>query len=352
DQYLSYLVAEIYSANADWPANNMKLWRPRTPEGRWRWMFFDLDFGFGGNGEGRATSNTLELATATNGPDWPNPPWSTYLFRTLLENDGFRHAFIQRMAAHINTTFAPAQTIGLIDSMQAVIALEMPRHTTRWPRSASFGSSWESQVQIMRDFARDRPAQMRGFVNRYFSEVPGSALLKIGVEGPGHIQAEGVPLAVGTVASPFDAVFFRGVPIRLVAVPEEGYVFSGWSGHVEAGADTVSVVLTGTASLTATFELASTDTPDEAIAETTLSSIWPNPASHVAHVEATLSAPGPLSVRVVDMLGRTVATLSEGRQLAGMHRLEVDASALPGGLYMVVMQAGEVQAMRRLVVAR
>ena len=352
DQYLSYLVAEIYSANADWPGNNMKLWRPRTPDGRWRWMFFDLDFGFGGNAEGMATSNTLELATAANGPDWPNPPWSTYLFRKLLENDGFRHAFIQRMAAHISTTFAPARVNGMIDSLQAAIAPEMPRHTTRWPQSASFGESWESQVQIMRDFARDRPNQMRGFVNRYFSEVPGSAYLRVGVSGGGHVEAEGVALPQGTAEDPFDAVFFRGVPIQLVAVPQDGYVFSGWTGLLEASADTVSAVLTEASVLTATFELASTDTPSGPAAQATLSSIWPNPVAHTAQLEATLAQPGHLSVRVVDLLGRTVATLVDGRESAGTHRVELDASSLPGGLYMVVMQTEGVQATRRLVVAR
>jgi len=352
DQFLSYLVAEIYSANADWPGNNMKLWRPKTPEGRWRWMLFDTDFGFGGNAEGMSRSNTLALATATNGPDWPNPPWSTYLFRTLLENDGFRHAFIQRMAAHINTTFDPSRTIGMIDSLQAAIAPEMPRHTTRWPQSASFGSSWEQQVDIMRDFARDRPAQVRGHVGQYFSEVPGSTLLEISMTEGGQVLAEGVAMPHGTVEEPFDAVFFRGVPIELVAVPDDGYVFSGWTGHVVASSDTVSVSLVSAASITATFELASTDTPNEAAAQNALSSIWPNPVSRTAQLEATLAQPGLLSVRVVDMLGRTVATVVNGREPAGTQRFTVDASALPGGIYMVVMQADGFQATRQLVVAR
>ncbi|GAB5535914.1 MAG: hypothetical protein Rubg2KO_21630 [Rubricoccaceae bacterium] len=352
EQYLNYQVAEIYSANADWPGNNMKLWRPRTPDGRWRWMFFDLDFGFGGNAEGMSGSNTLALATAPNGPDWPNPPRSTYLFRKLLENDGFRHAFIQRMAAHINTTFAPARAIALIDSMQAGIASEMPRHTTRWTRSASFGESWESQVRIMRDFARDRPAQVRGHVGQYFSEVPGSTLLEMSSTEGGQILAEGVAMPRGTIADPFDAVFFRGVPVELVAVPDDGYVFSGWTGLVTASSDTVSVRLASAASITATFELASTDTPAAATAQTALSSIWPNPVAHTAQLEVTLAQSGPLCVRVVDMLGRTVATIVEGREAAGTKRYTLDASALPGGIYMVVMQAEGFQAARQLVVAR
>lgn len=351
DQYLSYLVAEIYSANADWPGNNLKLWRPLTPGGRWRWMAFDLDFGFGGNGEGQATSNTLALATAPNGAEWPNPPWSTYLFRRLLTNDGFRHAFIQRLAAHMTTTFERDRVVGVIDSLQAAIASEMPRHTTRWPQSASFGSSWEGNVQIMRDFARDRPAQMRGHVNAYFAEVPGSARLDVGVAGGGQVTAEGVPLPRRDPATPFESVFFRGVPVHLTAVPDEGHYFVGWSGVADGTERDASVVLTGTAALTATFALG-TDRDEAVLGQTTLGPAYPNPVSGTATVEVTMAASGPLSVRLVDMLGREVATLADGPTAAGTHRLTVDTRGLPSGVYTVVMAAGDVRASRRVVVVR
>ena len=351
DQYLSYLVAEIYSANADWPGNNLKLWRPRTTEGRWRWMLFDTDFGFGGNANGQASSNTLALATEPNGTDWPNPAWSTHLFRRLLTNDGFRHAFIQRLAAHMTTTFEQARVVGVIDSLQAAIAPEMPRHTTRWPQSVSFGSSWEGNVQIMRDFARDRAVKVRGHVNGYFDEVSGSARLDVGVAGGGQVIAEGVPLPRQDPAAPFESVFFRGVPVRLTAVPDEGYYFVGWSGAANGTERDASVVLTGTAALTATFALG-TDRDEAALAQTTLGPAYPNPASGTATVEVTMAAPGPLTVRLVDMLGREVATLADGPTAAGRHRLSVDTRGLPSGVYTVVMASGDVRASRRVVVVR
>jgi hypothetical protein len=64
-------------------------------------MIYDLDFTFGGNAQGLATTNTLAQATATNGPDWPNPPWSTLMLRKLLDNPDFKNEFIQRFAAHM-----------------------------------------------------------------------------------------------------------------------------------------------------------------------------------------------------------------------------------------------------------
>lgn len=352
EQFLDYLVAEIYSANGDWPGNNIKLWRPREPGGRWRWMLFDLDFGYGGNGNGQPTSNTLALATEPNGPDWPNPPWSTYLIRSLFENDGFRHAFVQRLAAHTSTTFDPDRTIALIDSLQANIAAEIPRHKQRWPQSISFGASWDALVEIMRDFARRRPLQIRGHVTGHFADVTGAAQLSLGVEGGGEVRIEGVPMPRATPADPFLPVLYTGIPAQITAVPDEGYVFAGWRGLSDATADTLALTLTDSGPLTATFVLATAAEPEAEATTSRLHLPFPNPARGTATVEATLARDGPLSVRVVDMLGREVATLANGRQPAGTHRLTVDAAALAGGVYTIVMEAEGYRASHRLVVTR
>ena len=351
DQYLDYVIAEVYSANADWPGNNLRLWRPRTPDGRWRWMLFDTDFGFGGNAEGLPESNTLALATAADGPDWPNPPWSTYLLRSLLRNDGVRHAFVQRLAAHISTTFAPPRVIGVIDSLQAAIAPEMPRHMERWPQSASFGESWEAQVDIMRTFARTRAPYVRSHVTQQFPEVTGPTRAWVAVSGGGRVLAEGVPLPRATEDAPFEAVFFKGVPLTLTAVPDEGYTFAGWSGLSTATDETVAVVLGGESAIKASFSVG-TPQDDEAIAETRFGPVYPNPTSGGATVEIELARAGKLTVRVVDMLGREVLTVADGRQESGTHRLHVDTRSLPSGVYGVVMEAGEAVASRRVVVVR
>ena len=358
DEYMNYLIAEIYSANGDWPGHNLKLWR--APGQRWRWMRYDADFGYGGNSNGLYTSNTLAHATAANSTGEYNPPWSTLLFRKLLTNDGFRHTFIQRMAAHANTTFDPTRTLGLIDSLQANIAPEMPRHKARWPQSASFAKTWDLLVGEMRTFATERPAAMRGFVVGYFAEAVGSARLTLTTTEGGRVMAAGVVMAPlrldGTpqpAAGVFAPVFYRGVPLDLVAVPDPGYVFAGWSGLSSSPAASISVTLTESTALTATFAR-STDTDDAPAASgvTALRAVYPNPAARTATVEATLATAGDLSVRVVDLLGREVLVLARGPAEAGLHRLTLDARALPSGVYAVHMAAEGFRATQRLVVAR
>ena len=89
DEFINYQIAQIYSSNTDWPGNNLKYWKPTREGGKWRWILFDMDFGFGLYGSG-PSHNTLTFALETNGPDWPNPPWSTLLFRKLITNEEFQ----------------------------------------------------------------------------------------------------------------------------------------------------------------------------------------------------------------------------------------------------------------------
>ncbi len=272
DAYLNYLIAEIYSANSDWPGHNLKLWRARTPGSRWRWMLYDTDFGFGGNANGQVTSNTLAHAGAAASTGEYNPPWSTLLFRKLLTNTRVRNTFIQRLAAHAGTTFDPQRTLGLIDSLKANIAPEMPRHKVRWPQSASFAPTWDALVDEMRTFATGRPMAVRGHVAGFFPEVPGSARLTLTTTPGGRVFAAGVlmaPLRLDGTPQPaagvFAPIFYRGVPLDLVAVPDRGYVFTGWSGLSSARTESISVVLTESAALTATFAVATAAEPVAAL---------------------------------------------------------------------------------------
>ncbi|MFC2084189.1 CotH kinase family protein [Bacteroidota bacterium] len=263
DEYIDYQIAEIYSANADWPGSNVKLWRTKNPAGKWRWMIYDLDFCFGGNGKGQYWSNTLELATDANGPSWPNPPWSTLLFKKLLDNDDFKNEFIQRFAFHISTTFETEHVIHIIDSLQAVIAPEIPQHKLRWTKSISFADTWEDLVEIMRDFARNRPINVRGFFNDKFN-ISGSAQLTIDCD-----NSEGGLVSIYNERIPnnFEGVFFKEIPIKLEAIPLPGFRFTKWQGLVTDSAKIISITLSENSQITALFEKDSTNSSSIVINE-------------------------------------------------------------------------------------
>lgn len=235
NNYIDYQIAQIYLSANDWPGNNIKFWNSTVPPyDKWRWIVFDLDNCFFYD-----TRNTLELATNPNCKcNWPNPPWSTLLFRKLLENETFRNEFIQRYAWHMNTTFLPSRIIHFIDSMKENIAPEIPRHIERWggqmvpyPESwirPTFNSidEWEENIERMRRFARRRPEPSRQHVMEYFglpwsmmhltihSDDPQAGIIKINKQVVPGMQHSGD--------------YFKDVPMIIKAIPALGYRFAYW----------------------------------------------------------------------------------------------------------------------------
>lgn len=251
DEYLDYQIVQIYGANGDWPGSNMKLWRERKPGGKWRWMLYDTDFTFGGNAQGMAEINTLAQATATNGPAWPNPAWSTIMLRSLLTNTEFKNEFIQRFAAHMNTTFETNHVLAVIDSLAKDIASEIPRHKARWAKSVSYGTGWQSQIDIMKTFAVNRPANMRSHIYSKFG-ISTSNSLVITRNNPawGKVFVNSIEMKTNG----FRNIFFKQIPLRIKALALPGYRFVKWEGVSSSASPEISILLDQNSTLNAVFE--------------------------------------------------------------------------------------------------
>lgn len=347
DAYVDYVTAEIYSANADWPGNNLKLWRPLTETGKWRWVIYDMDMGFGGNAASLTSSNTLVHATTPNGTLWSNPPWSTFVLRTMLTNPRFRNRFVQRFAAHMNTTFEPAHVNRVIDSLRANIAAEIPRHKQRWPQSISFSPTWDDAIAIVREFARNRASHVRGHFNTYFG-LPGSAALHLDVTPPGsgEVLTAGVPMPTP------NAIFFQAVPLDLEAVPRPGYHFVGWQGASTSNERATTVTLTGETTITAVFAPGTTSIDVPAESDLALDPAYPNPFESVTRLGFRLDRPGPATLRVFDVLGREMARPVDSWFATGRHEVSIDGASWPPGVYWVRFDAGGVLLTRRVTLVR
>lgn len=246
DSYIDYMITQIFIGNTDWPGNNVKLWRPRAPDGRWRWILFDLDFGFGRWNREDFRHNTLAFAAEPNGPEWPNPPWSTFLFRKLLENPAFRVAFVNRYADFLNEYFGADAMIAVLDELQAVIASEMPDHQARWGGSYA---GWLGDIANMRYFARNRPSAADAHVQSFFAL---SARQPITVSATAGGFALVNRLRVDDF--PWTGRYYPSIPVPLTAISFPGYRFTGWTGSVESSNRTISVNPSRALSLQANFE--------------------------------------------------------------------------------------------------
>ncbi|HMO38829.1 MAG TPA: CotH kinase family protein [Saprospiraceae bacterium] len=229
DNFMNYQIAQIYFDNQD-AGGNIKYWRPHSRDGRWRWILFDTDWGFGLHDSRAYRNNSLAFHTEPNGPAWPNPPWSTFLLRSLLENPDFERAFVTRFADHLNTIFEPERVKQHIEAMYQHLLPEMPRHLKRWRLNEQ---EWHAQVQVLRNFADERPYHTRLHLMDRF-ETGGLRHLQLSVEGGGAVLLN-KHLEINS-EQPFAGVYFEKIPVSLKVVPRNGYRFVGWEGIASSGA--------------------------------------------------------------------------------------------------------------------
>ena len=242
DNYISYMQTEMYANNRDWPSNNLKKWRSNNPKTPWKWFLYDLDFGMG-NEYSEYTNNIFEFATAEDGESWPNGPESTLLLRKMLENEGFRAAFVNRMAVLLQMNFESSRVLARIEQMMKEIDAEIPRDQKRWGLSAT---RMTRQLNSIKNFAKERPGVVYDELREYF-ELGNAAPVTLSVNGPGSILVHGLRLD----ASPLTVNFFEGFPVEVYATPSAGGVWAGWSDGVM---EMTRVVIPGeTAALVANF---------------------------------------------------------------------------------------------------
>jgi hypothetical protein len=268
ENYIDYNIANIYSDNTDWPGNNIDFWRLRTitympnspfgHDGRWRWLLFDMDFGFGLRSINNYAHNTLAFAAEADGEGWPNPPWSTLLFRNFLENHDFRIQFINRFADLLNTAFLPERTTGVINTFKDDIRDEIVVHLDRWGYPDAY-DLWKENVQVMLDFALKRPMHQKEHIRNFF-HLDGMIDVHLDVDNQlkGNVRINTIVISPETAGVadypyPWKGRYFINIPIEIEAIPAPGYEFSHWEGAVASDSAVLAIDVQHDVSLKAHF---------------------------------------------------------------------------------------------------
>ena len=251
-EYALYQASNIFFNNTDWPGNNIKFWK--HPEGKWRWIMFDTDFGFGPFWNiNNYQENTLSFALDPNGPGWPNPSWSTLLFRRLTTNIGFRNTFINRYADELNTRFLSNNVITHIDQIYATIEPEVISHYERWRNDLSLTnigvnisniSGWVGYyIDQMKIFADNRPSIVKNHILSQFN-LPDFHPLTITNTNVSEGSVE-VNENLMIQESSWTGDYFQTVPVQLTAIAANGFEFSHWSGDLTSTEETISISIVG-----------------------------------------------------------------------------------------------------------
>jgi len=372
DELLNYVILQMYIANFDWPQNNIKLWKEKSNAGKWRWIINDTDGAFKRHwtinnyttdGE---TNNILQWVETVN-TQFDEGVGGLAIFSELLENQSFRDEFIQRSACYLNFIFEPNRISDLIDSLSININQEMPRHINRWKNICSEDSlycsiidsieQWGNNILFMKQFASERPDTLRQNMIEYFALIGvGELKVNISASNAGIIMIHDQNIQ----SYPDTGVYFLATPIRIAAIPNEGYQFVNWQGVAGeiSNSDSISIILTGDSTLTAVFEpTLSVDGKLFIPAEYSIHQNYPNPFNPTTTLRFDLPNVSDVTLTIYNMLGQRVKTFNMQGTPAGYHSVNWDATndygdPVGAGIYLYQLRANQFVKTRKMVLLK
>ena len=403
DNFIDYNIANIYANNQDWPGNNREYFRHQTEfdpdagsgrDGRWRYLLIDTDFSFGHQGSPPRPHddtylNMLAIATGAPSTAAPNPSWSTFELRRLLENEQFRCQFINRFAGLLNTVFSPAYVVGHISHYERLLEPVIEEHAVRWSYPSTL-PAWRSHIRVMDYFATHRAHHVRLHMMEQFGELEdtirvhldvaniaqgggitqfagghGGASMNDGSQDGdntgggqntgeqssisnnpgGHIRIHDVDIHPGTPgvpeqAYPWSGVHFRDFPVELAAIPAEGYRFAGWMEFPDNPDSVLQIIPDGDISVTVLFEPTGTTAEDpgsdaDLPGSFRIAQNYPNPFNSQTVIPYEMPEQGRVALTVYTIDGRRVFQRDEGVRPAGWHRASLSAGEWASGIYIV-----------------
>ena len=155
DNYIDYMITQMWIANTD--LGNVKFFR--TNDLSWHWALFDADLSF------RRVSHT-SVTIMMNRNIYKSDFRSATLLIRLMKNKNFKTKFLTRTAWVVNNVWNQEIVTARIDEIQAQIQPDMAKECARWGGSVS---KWESNVQSLRSFAKNRNSYFLKDLQDYFN---------------------------------------------------------------------------------------------------------------------------------------------------------------------------------------
>ncbi len=250
--YSTFIAAETFLYNGDWPNNNTRFWRktsttisnpPAGHDGKWRWLIYDLDAIFGGDCDRiRITPNGLLRATDTT------VLYNRYtqLFRALLKSDTFKTVFVNRYCDLLNTSFSSNVLQAKVKTVKATLAGSVSEHINRWrypstavtlTERAKLPPSTEQYDNMMANvltFAKQRTDYVREHLVSFFN-LKGFSQLTVNVNDTsmGYIRVNSLDInhkteGTTTAVYPWNGLYANNFNITVAAVSKPGYRFVRW----------------------------------------------------------------------------------------------------------------------------
>jgi hypothetical protein len=221
--YIDYHIVQTFIGNNDWLGpwfNNIRVWRPKTVDGKWRYMLWDLDGSMGEQWDEKYNPCFDNINYARN-PD-NDPIEHNWMFDKICKNPQFVARFAQRYSDLLNTVFQEKNLKPVADAIKNELDNDMSKNFTRWGGNIN---EWANQFDLNMDWAERRLGCVGGHISR-----------GLGLKGAISINYKTQPENAGiasfnvadSIATTWKGYFFKDYPIKVNIEAKDGFIFSHW----------------------------------------------------------------------------------------------------------------------------
>lgn len=320
ESLMDYYACQTILNNADWPYNNLKFWRERIEGAKWRYIIFDLDVVLGGVPFIPVEFENLGRVMGEYGDGNRH----VEIFRKFLSNEEFKRQFINRYNDLLNSAFLPDALTASLETAHDKVANELPKHWERWNGNENnFNTAYDTAVSHI----NGRPQHARNDLQKVF-DLGEEHVLSFNVfpAGSGTIQLNTLNLN----SFPWNGVYHDGNEVDVQAEPTTGSTFSHWElNGIEVADEKISALRfnpESNAEIVAVFDATFLGVDLE---------VYPDPANTDLTVSLEVPSAGPLTVSIINMMGKEVTRLLDRTVLSGKLVQRFSLPRMEQGTYLV-----------------
>lgn len=159
EQFATYLIAQFWSANYDWPIHNVRYWK--APGRKWQWILFDIDFGMRYPDRPCVLNYVQNLTYATD-------TLSTELGNHLFKNKQFQIMFADVFEYHLKNTFSPERVACEIFKYRDLMMPGMEENLSRIGSEFNIPYWGDRLKEMYGNFVGLRPCHIRDQIYEQF----------------------------------------------------------------------------------------------------------------------------------------------------------------------------------------
>lgn len=330
--YVDYIIGQSWMANTDWPGNNIKIYRSEKTNRRWRFVTIDQELSLAPNSWTDCFFDHIDYLLNQD----PNNIYINIWLKSM-QNGRFKNYFINRFADVMNTAYLNSRLQAVENYFYTQTVTEMPNQFARWGDPNNVPGQMNDYQNNHTTFSSQllqRTSVVRNDIKENF-DLPNTVNLTLNVHPPGAGKIRISTIEPATY--PWNGIYFNGVPVKIEAIGNEGWVFNHWEEN-SLLTDTLSAVFNDTLDISvinfdAYFVIDTTTGVNNQAAKLANFTLYPNPAKSTLMLRYNGTTPYTnLSLQITDLTGRTIL---QQNTVNAATNTTVDIRNLTGGIYVI-----------------